>query len=124
VENLDSGYRLADLRSILDRLYADARQSESGRLARAVQRALLEALRQVNPAIEDRGVKSAPFVVLTGSQMPAILAEVSCLSNVEEAALLGNEAYRDRIAEALADGVADYSRARSRALSKGTDDEH
>jgi N-acetylmuramoyl-L-alanine amidase len=122
-ENRDSGYRIADLRSILDQLYADARQNESAQLARSVHRSLLQALRQINPGLENRGVKSAPFVVLTTTDMPAILAEVSCLSNDEEAELLGDAAYRDRIAAALADGIDGYARLRARASQKGTHDE-
>jgi len=109
-ENRDSGYSLADLRSLLDRIYLDARKGESRRLAEAVQRALFRNLRRVNGAVEDRGVKSAPFVVLVGTEMPAILAEVSCLSNDQEAALLSGTAYRQSIADALFDGLQGYLR--------------
>jgi hypothetical protein len=79
---------LADMRTLVDMIYMDARKDESKRLAESVQRALLRDLRRVNPAIEDRGVKTAPFVVLVGTRMPAILAEVSRLSNDDEAELL------------------------------------
>jgi N-acetylmuramoyl-L-alanine amidase len=67
------------------------------------------SLRQVNPKLDDRGVKTAPFVVLIGTQMPAILAEVSCLSNDQEAELLLKPRYRQYIAEALAKGVEAYA---------------
>jgi N-acetylmuramoyl-L-alanine amidase len=119
-ENRDSGYSLADLRSLLDGIYLDARKDESQRLAESVQRALVRDLRRVNTAIEDRGVKTAPFVVLVGTRMPAILAEVSCLSNDEEAALLGNPAYRQSIAEALFDGIHGYLGADAGGGSKET----
>lgn len=109
-ENRDSGYSLADLRSLLDLIYIDARRGESRRLAESVQHALLRDLRRVNQAVEDRGVKRAPFVVLAGTRMPAILAEVSCLSNDDEAALLSGKAYRQSIADALYDGVQAYLR--------------
>jgi N-acetylmuramoyl-L-alanine amidase len=109
-ENRDSGYSLADLRSLLDGIYIDARNSESRRLAESVQRSLLRDLRRVNHAVEDRGVKTAPFVVLVGTRMPAILAEVSCLSNDEEAALLSGPGYRQSIADALLDGIQGYLR--------------
>ena len=59
-------------------------------------------------ALRDRGVKTAPFIVLVATEMPAILAEVSCLSNAEEARRLGTEAYRQTIAEALASGIQDF----------------
>jgi N-acetylmuramoyl-L-alanine amidase len=109
-ENRDSGYSLADLRTLVDMIYMDARKDESKRLAESVQRALLRDLRRVNPAIEDRGVKTAPFVVLVGTRMPAILAEVSCLSNDDEAELLSGSGYRQSIADALFDGVHAYLR--------------
>jgi N-acetylmuramoyl-L-alanine amidase len=109
-ENRDSGYSLADLRSLLDRIYIDARKDESRRLAESVQHALLRELRRVNHAVEDRGVKTAPFVVLVGTEMPAILAEVSCLSNDEEAALLSGAEYRQSIADALFAGIQGYLR--------------
>jgi N-acetylmuramoyl-L-alanine amidase len=107
-ENRDAGYSLADLRTLLDRIYLDARKDESKRLAESVQRALLRDVRRVNHAVEDRGVKTAPFVVLVGTEMPAILTEVSCLSNDEEAALLDTPAYRQSIADALFDGIQAY----------------
>jgi N-acetylmuramoyl-L-alanine amidase len=109
-ENRDSGYSLADMRTLVDKIYMDARTDESKRLAESVQHALLRDLRRVNPAIEDRGVKTAPFVVLVGTGMPAILAEVSCLSNDDEAELLSGSGYRQSIADALFDGVHAYLR--------------
>jgi N-acetylmuramoyl-L-alanine amidase len=109
-ENRDSGYSMADLRTLIDKIYLDARKDESRRFAESVQRALLRDLRRVNPALEDRGVKTAPFVVLVGTRMPAILAEVSCLSNDDEAELLGGQSYRQSIADALFDGIHAYLR--------------
>jgi N-acetylmuramoyl-L-alanine amidase len=101
---------MADLRTLVDKIYLDARKDESRRFAVSVQHALLRDLRRVNPALEDRGVKTAPFVVLVGTKMPAILAEVSCLSNDDEAELLGGQSYRQSIADALFDGIHAYLR--------------
>jgi N-acetylmuramoyl-L-alanine amidase len=105
VENQHSGYSLADMRVLLERIYADARRDESMRLARAVQRRLVRRLQQVDPGFVDRGVKTAPFIVLGATEMPAVLLEVSCLSNAEEAARLATEAHRQAIAEAVASGI-------------------
>ncbi len=109
-ENQDSGYSLADFRSILERVYADVRQGESRELARSVQAALYDSLRKVNETAKNRGVKTAPFGVLTRTEMPAILAEVSCLSNETEAHLLMRPSYRQFLAEALFAGIQSYSR--------------
>lgn len=108
-ENRDSGYSMADMRGLLDRIYADVRQDNSRKLAAVVQSSLYHSLRGVNPGLEDRGVKAAPFIVLLTTEMPAILAEVSCLSNGQEADLLAKPLYRQFIAEALAAGVRSYA---------------
>ena len=93
-ENLTSGYALADLRKLLDGVYADVRRDESQRLATAVQHQLFSGLRGVDPGLENWGVKRAPFIVLVATEMPAILAEVGCLSNEREAEMLRSGAYR------------------------------
>ena len=68
----------------------------------------------VIPANADRPVfKAAPILVLVGTDMPAILAEVSCLSHREEVELLRTDAYRQRIAEALFEGIDSYARGLS-----------
>lgn len=108
-ENRESGYSMADLRQLLDRLYLGVRQDNSRQLARSVQSSLLRSLRKINPHLEDRGIKPAPFVVLLSTEMPAVLAEVSCLSNEDEAILLAKPLYRQFIAEALAEGVQSYA---------------
>ncbi|HEY6320479.1 MAG TPA: N-acetylmuramoyl-L-alanine amidase [Thermoanaerobaculia bacterium] len=120
LENRDSGYSMADMRQLLDGIYAGVRQDKSRQLAEVVQGALFRSLGRVNPGIEDRGVKSAPFIVLLSTQMPAILAEVSCASNAEEARLLARPLYRQYIAEALAGGLRAYaSEARGGAAAHG-----
>lgn len=118
-ENRDSGYSVADLRKLLDGIYAGARQDESRRLAESVQSTLYSRLRKVSPDLDDRGVKTAPFVVLVTTQMPAILAEVSCLSHDEESKLLRNPEYRQTIAEALAAGIHQYASPTRMASQKG-----
>lgn len=111
-ENVDSGYAQADLKELLASVYAGLRGDASRRAAAEIQRALLRSLRSVNPAIADRGVKTAPFLVLAETEMPAVLAEVSCLSNHEEAELLSRPLYRQYIAEALAAGIVRFAEGR------------
>ncbi len=108
-ENLVSGYSIADMRKLLDRVYADVRRDESHQLASAVQHQLFAGLRAVDPGLENWGVKRAPFIVLTATEMPAILAEVGCLSNQIEAQMLRSPDYRQQIAQALFNGIQAYA---------------
>ena len=81
---------------------------ESRDLATHVQTAMLERLRPANKTLKDLGVKQAPFVVLIGAVMPSVLAEISFVTNPQEARLLKGDAYRQKIAEALFEGVRKY----------------
>lgn len=109
VENRDSGYSLSEYRRLLDKIYLDTRRDESRLLAKNINTELYQALSQINPQLENRGVKMAPFAVLVGTQMPAVLAEVSCLSNEDDVKLLTNSDYREKIAEALLRGIRSYA---------------
>ncbi len=60
-------------------------------------------------AVENRGVKSGPFYVLAGAAMPSVLVEVAFISNLQEERKLQSEAYRQRLAEALAAGVTKFA---------------
>jgi N-acetylmuramoyl-L-alanine amidase len=109
-ENRVSGYSMADMRALLDGVYADARRDESEQLAQSVQKQLFTALRTVDPGLENWGIKRAPFVVLVATDMPAVLAEVGCISNVKEAAMLRRPEYRQKIADALFEGIRGYAK--------------
>jgi len=88
----------------------DIREKVTGshRFASDVQHALYGGLAARNPDVRNRGVKEAQYIVLTGTQMPAVLAEVSFVSSPgDEDRLLSSE-YRQQIAEALYRGVAKY----------------
>ena len=86
-----------------------AKVTDSHRLAADIQQALYGGLAARNPDIRNRGVKEAQYVVLTGTQMPAILAEVSFVSSPADEANLQDASYRQTIAEALFKGIARYS---------------
>ncbi len=108
-ENQSPGYSLTDFRSLLDGLYRDVRGDESRQLATFVQRSLFRKLSQRSPGLRDRGVKRAPFMVLIGTEMPAILAEVACLSDDDDVELLKQPSYRQLIAQSLFEGIVDYA---------------
>jgi N-acetylmuramoyl-L-alanine amidase len=117
-ENRASGYTMADFRRLLEGVLADSRQGESRKFAEAVQGGLVNSLRPVVPRLQDRGVRSAPFAVLIATEMPGILAEVSTVSNEDEARHLRDPAYREQIARALCNGILAYAESRNHPPSK------
>ncbi len=108
-ENRVSGYSVSDMRRLLEGVYADARRDESHELASTVQKKLYDALRREDAGLENWGVKRAPFLVLVATDMPAVLAEVGCISNEKESAMLRRPEYRQKIALALFDGIRAYA---------------
>jgi N-acetylmuramoyl-L-alanine amidase len=119
-ENKESEYSLSDYKKILEKIYVDARRDESRSLARAIQSQLFHSLKKVNPELENRGVRTAPFVVLIGTQMPAVLVEIACLSNDDEVELLTKPDYRENIAQALAQAIRRYANSLTLAERKGS----
>jgi len=85
-----------------------AKVTDSRRFAADVQQSLYGGLAERNPDLRNRGVKKAEYVVLTGTQMPAVLAEVSFVSSPADEDNLQNADYRQGIAEALYRGIAKY----------------
>lgn len=63
---------------------------------------------------EARGVKQAPFRVLVGAAMPAVLVEVAFISNPEEEKQLASDAYQTKVAAALSRAVSRFARERER----------
>lgn len=62
-----------------------------------------------------RALQQAPFRVLVGANMPAVLTEIGYLSNAEQARALATPAYQDRVAQALFDAVAQFRASFERA---------
>jgi len=75
--------------------------AESSRLAEAIQTEL-----NAMTGVRDRGVRQAPFRVLMGATMPAILVEAGFISNPEEEKRFKDDAYKDKIVEAIARAVS------------------
>jgi len=89
--------------SILDDLAQQAFLQDSERLAVAIQGQLNRLA-----GIKERGVKQAPFIVLRGAAMPAVLVEVAFISNPKEEEKLKDAAFRAKVAEAITQGVRRY----------------
>ena len=107
-ENATSTRNISDLETILSDLMQNAKINESSRLAVHVQKSMNRYLRKHYSRIKGKGVKQAPFYVLLGAQMPAILIETSFISNPRECKRLNNTAYQDRMSEAIVEGIKEY----------------
>ena len=109
VENAGANRRLGEMEKILTELLLGARMQESQKLATCVQERVLSHLRRSGYNTTNGGTKGAPFHVLVGSSMPGVLIEVGYCSNLTEAKLLRQSAYRDKLAEGIANGIQNYA---------------
>ena len=107
-ENAGSAKSMHHLPDILEAIALNNKLDESRDFAAMVHERLYARLRRANRGLKDLGVKQAPFVVLVGASMPAILAEIAFMTNPQEAALLKTETYRQEIAAGLFDGLMRY----------------
>jgi N-acetylmuramoyl-L-alanine amidase len=108
-ENASAQTSIFELQDIIKKITLHDKSEESLEFARRIQAALFSFSAKNIPATKDRGVKSAPFVVLIGANMPSVLAEIGFLSNPREEALLKKSDYRDKLAEALFKGIERYA---------------
>jgi len=112
-ENASSEKSVYELRDLIQSITLHEKIEESKEFASNVQGTLQTFETKYNAAAKNRGVKKAPFVVLIGASMPSILAEVGFLSNAREEQLLKRPDHRQRLAEALYQGVARYAQSLS-----------
>ena len=92
-----------DLALIIADLEESANIKYSLDFAEIVQKKLVNHLK-----LEDRGVKQAPFVVLKGANMVAVLIEVAFISNPKEEKLLKNKEFKQKSAQALFEAIKYY----------------
>ena len=107
-ENAVSEKSIYELQDLVKKIALKEKIEESREFAGDVQESLHSGLAAKSPAIRNRGVKKAPFIVLIGANMPSILAEISFVSNPTDEHRLETSEYRQRIAESLYRGIANY----------------
>ncbi|MBI5167673.1 MAG: N-acetylmuramoyl-L-alanine amidase [candidate division NC10 bacterium] len=105
---------MASLHAILWDLAQTMYIQESSELAEMVQEELDKILK-----VENRGIKTAPFFVLMGAAMPSVLVETAFISNPEEERKLRDDAYRQRVAEALYVAISRFKARYERRLGMG-----
>ncbi len=79
----------------------------SNKLAIDVQKNILTQTRK-KYRIVDGGVREAPFWVLVGAQMPAILIEIGYITHPSEGKRIANKSFQDTLVKGIADGVENY----------------
>ena len=112
-ENAAAERSIHELRDLLSKIALTEKIEESREFATHVQSSLYKGLASKTKGLRDRGVRKAPFMVLLGAEMPAILAEVGFLSNPRDEKLLKTSGYRQKIAEYLYKGISRYSESLS-----------
>ncbi len=107
-ENATSAKNISDLETILNDLMQNAKISESSRLAAMVQQEMYLHLKKNFSHIRSKGVKQAPFYVLLGAQMPALLVETSFISNPRECKRLISAKYQEKLCDGIIRGIRKY----------------
>ena len=99
---------MGDLGEMLEAIIENENKGASSELASSIQDSLVMHVAKSYGNVHDLGVKTAPFFVLVGADMPAVLVEASFVSNEEEEAWLKSAAYRSELAEAIEIGLQSY----------------
>jgi N-acetylmuramoyl-L-alanine amidase len=107
-ENATTFRNVSDLQDLIRKIAQAEKTTESREFAGIVQRNLYGGARQLFPTARNRGVRTAPFVVLIGANMPSALAEVAFISNPRDEKLLKQDDNRQRIVKALFAGIEGY----------------
>lgn len=100
------------LQLVLWDMAQNASLKDSAALAGAVQKQLNDLL-----ATPDRGVKQAPFAVLKGARVPAVLVEVAFISNAQEEGKLKSGEFLDKAAGAIGTAIKNYLKLRGEVAS-------
>ena len=108
-ENATSTHQMSDLQDILSDIMKNSKISESSRLAQQVHNSIFtEAVNKGFADIKNLGVKQAPFYVLIGAEMPAILIEVAFISNEQDVKNLKNPTFVKMLTKEIAYGIRSY----------------
>jgi N-acetylmuramoyl-L-alanine amidase len=112
-ENAISPATLKDLQNLVKAIATNSKIDESRDFAAAVHESMVAGVRREHD-VPDRGVHTAPFYVLIGANMPAVLAEIAFVSNPDDEKRLRSPEYREVLARSLLRGVKSYLEALNR----------
>ncbi|HBO69945.1 MAG TPA: N-acetylmuramoyl-L-alanine amidase [Deltaproteobacteria bacterium] len=112
--------KLSAVKFIIDDLSTYGRKKESLRLAKSVNDSIVRNVRRRHGPVQDLGLKQAPFYVLVGARMTAVLVEASFISNRTEETRLRSRAYLETIAHSVAEAIRYYGEKNGALASAGT----
>ena len=104
---------------ILNDLMLNTKINESSRMAEFVHKGLVKEMRRGYKKVKNRGVRQAPFYVLIGAEMPAILVEVGYITNSTESRRLRSDTYLKRAASGIVKGISLYIKDMESAYKGG-----
>ena len=108
-ENATSTYKMSDLQGILSEIMNNSKINESARLAQIVHDSLIRGVTDHHfQKTRDLGVKQAPFYVLIGAEMPAILVEMGFITNKGDRTNLTLAEYQQTMVEQITNAVQNY----------------
>jgi N-acetylmuramoyl-L-alanine amidase len=110
-ENVSTARNIRELPDLVKSITRADKSAESRELANILQKRLYRSAQRLFPETRNRGVRTAPFVVLIGADMPSVLAEVGFVSNPRDEKLLKRMDNRKRLAEALYAGIEGYMKS-------------
>lgn len=111
--------KLSAVKFIIDDLSTYGRKKESLRLAKSVNDSIVRNVRRLHGPVQDLGLKQAPFYVLVGARMTAVLVETSFISNRREEARLRSRAYLETIADSVVEAIQYYGEKNGAIASAG-----
>ena len=100
--------RFQGVKFIIDDMFTGARKNESLRLAKTVNDAVVRHVSTRYPGVHTLGLKQAPFYVLVGARMTAVLVEASFISNAREESRLRDPSCLDGIADGVVEAIRYY----------------
>ncbi|HLC25520.1 MAG TPA: N-acetylmuramoyl-L-alanine amidase [bacterium] len=116
-ENKMSRRKLSDVELIIKDLVLTSKSNDSILVAQTVQSSIVKDTRPLSQNSSDLGIREALFYVLVGAEMPAILTELSFITNPEEEKLLRKDAYRQALAQGIFQGIETYFQQSKRVTS-------
>jgi N-acetylmuramoyl-L-alanine amidase len=107
-ENAVSTKKISDLQFILTDLMLNSKINESRDLAHNTHTCAIKYARKLYSNFKDHGVREAPFYVLMGAKMPAILVELGYITNYQDRRKLTSNSFLNQMAKGLVQGIMAY----------------